>query len=60
MMLLPEQMPALLVCRDEGKDKKKADAFNFFLPTVDEKYEIWGSGSGVDERFKSSVMLQSV
>jgi hypothetical protein len=40
MMLLPEQMPALLVCRDEGKDKKKADAFNFFLPTVDEKYEI--------------------
>jgi len=48
-MFLPEQMPALLVCWDGGKDKKKkADAFNFFLPTVDEKYEIWGSGSGVD------------
>jgi len=39
-MFLPEQMPALLVCRDEDKGTKKADAFNFFLPTVDEKYEI--------------------
>jgi len=48
-MFLPEQMPAFLVCRDEDKDTKKADAFKFFLPTVDEKYEIWDSGSGVDE-----------
>jgi len=39
-MLLPEQIPALIIDRDEDKDKKEADAFNFFLPTVDEKYEI--------------------
>jgi hypothetical protein len=29
--------------------KKSADAFNFFLSTVGEKYEIWGLGSGVDK-----------
>jgi len=58
-MLLSEQVPALLVCRDEGKDKKKLMLSTFFSQQLmrNMRFEVQAV---LLMRFKSSVMLQSV
>jgi hypothetical protein len=57
-MFLSEQMPALLVYRDEGKDKKLMLSTCFSQQLMRSmRFEVWAV---VLIRLKSSVMLQSV
>jgi hypothetical protein len=58
-MLLPKQMSALPVCRDEGKDKNKLMLSTFFSQRLmrSMRFEVQAV---LLMRFKSSVMLQSV
>jgi hypothetical protein len=58
-MLLPEQMSALHVCRDEGKDKKKLMLSTFFSQQLmrSMRFEVQAV---LLMRVKSSAMLKSV